>query len=148
MNNKILVSLLLILTICCKAQVTPVASPSSTSSKSIYENDEEVNAVVRKIVLEAEIEKQSKIIEANETENDRNALMQRGLSYLGIPDYAKALEDFKKLSSLHPDDAGAHFYLGVTKLSLGQFDCEDFKKAKLLGFKTDWSKIAKFCGEL
>jgi tetratricopeptide (TPR) repeat protein len=54
-----------------------------------------------------------------------------------IEDYEGALADYTRAIELEPDDAGAHYYRGLTFLMLGKKDdaraC--FKKAIALGYR-------------
>ncbi|NUY82464.1 hypothetical protein HUK80_16280 [Flavobacterium sp. MAH-1] len=73
----------------------------------------------------------------------------RGMLYLALEDLPKALSDINTAIVLKcPDLAAAYFYRGVIHLHMKQLDCEDFVKAKMLGYKTDWQGVKNFCTEL
>lgn len=79
------------------------------------------------------------------------AYYSRGLLYgKDLHKYKKAIKDFTKAIKLNPDYAEAFYNRGVTYRILDDMkkSCEDWHKAKELGFEDAEILIEKYCNKL
>lgn len=71
---------------------------------------------------------------------------KRGMLFFARKEYENAVKDFQEIIDLNSSHLSeAYFYKALSNFLLGNINCEDFKKAKELGFVADWEKFKSFC---
>lgn len=103
---------------------------------SIFPNDVEIQTQIASTLMKLRYYKLAIIFHNKcvKTENNSNALLNRGLAYLEMKKYEKAKEDFKKALSKDKSNAPAYFYLGIAQLFSQEFDHAISSFENTLGF--------------
>jgi len=81
---------------------------------------------------------------------DNAIYYKRAMAYIGKKDNASAIQDLSTFIDSKPKEhlADAHFMRGMSLMNNCQGEkcgCPDLRKAKELGFKTDWSFLSMVC---
>lgn len=76
------------------------------------------------------LESFSQVILFNQDNEERLAYESRGLIYMDMKNYVKAIEDFDKASNLEPDYASVYYFRGLSKIERRLYHdaIEDFQK--------------------
>jgi len=76
-----------------------------------------------------------------------NAVFYRANTKFELKNYASAMEDMEKIIVANPQFPNGYAFRGLCKVNLGKDKdgCDDFKKAKELGFELADSLITKYC---
>ena len=76
-----------------------------------------------------------------------SGLLNRGVIYLNIGDYSKAIEDFTATLKINPSFSYAYFNRGLSYILSGnaQSGCNDLQKAHSLGFPQAAEAMQKYC---
>lgn len=77
----------------------------------------------------------------------KEALLLRGYAYQHLKNYEAAIQDYKKILSIYPDDASVEILLGKAYLDSGNKStaCEHFNKAKSYNAKVSKKLIKRSC---
>lgn len=118
------------------------------------ENKSEIDALINKAELTI---KEGNYVEGAEiyskaitlSIDNPNLYLNRGVLYMSLKDIDKAISDFTKTIEINKELVSeAYFYRGVCKLIKDSEDmssCVDFKKARELGFQTEWDTFVFLC---
>ncbi|WP_146171702.1 hypothetical protein [Flavobacterium magnum] len=89
------------------------------------------------------------IDEAMDLDKKSDFLSQRGVLFLAMGNYSKSNLDFLTIIEIDKGHVPeAYYYKAITNSLLGKSDCESFRKAKSLGYETDWTNVKIFCSDL
>ncbi|AWI24691.1 tetratricopeptide repeat protein [Flavobacterium pallidum] len=89
------------------------------------------------------------IDESKDLDKKSDFLNQRGVLFLAMGNYSKSNSDFVAIIEIDKRHIPeAYYYKAITNSLLGKSDCDSFKKAKSLGYETDWTNLKIFCNDL
>jgi tetratricopeptide (TPR) repeat protein len=100
-------------------------------------------------LIENDIAELSYKINSKENQPDPELYNKRGMLFFATRKYENAVKDFETVINLNSSRlSDAYFYKALSNFLLGNINCDDFKKAKDLGFVADWEKFKTLCANL